>query len=313
MTAALQNESFLLGQFREFYTEVIRLKQYIEANGGMTKKQPGEVEILNDNGDVEGYVTAKLPPLESVLLETLSGREKITSLAVRGTLDTTEQMKSEETPLTLTVWQNLLILFRRNTVQVLRAAGKPTDNYLEAQYVMAAFADDVFIHLEWEGRHAWMSNLMESALFQSHNAGEKFFQRLDRLLRDHDPSKKGLAAVYLSALSLGFRGKYYGLNDHGKLRRYRRELFDFIFRQPVDLLNESKIAFPDSYLQNVRQEKRKKLTNPRVWLAVLGLVIFAYLAVSHGLWMNLTKRLEAGNREIVEIEKRLDSLPPPEH
>src|SRR5688572_15839194 len=112
MTAALQNESFLLGQFREFYTEVIRLKQYIEANGGMTKKQPGEVEILNDNGDVEGYVTAKLPPLESVLLETLSGREKITSLAVRGTLDTTEQMKSEETPLTLTVWQNLLILFR---------------------------------------------------------------------------------------------------------------------------------------------------------------------------------------------------------
>jgi len=313
MTPTQQNESFLLGQFREFYTEVIRLKQYIEANGGMVRKEPEPAELLEDNGNGHGYVTAKLPQLDLALLETLSGSEKITALAVRGTLDTSEQMKGEETPLTLMVWQNLIALFRRNTVQVLRAAGKPTDNYLEAQYVMAAFADDIFIHLEWEGRQAWMSNLMEATLFQSHIAGEKFFQRLDRLLRDHDPAKKGLAAVYLSALSLGFRGKYYGLNDHGKLRRYRRELFDFIFRQPVDLLNESKVAFPDSYLQNVRKEKRKKLTNPRVWLTVLGLVIFAYLAVSHGLWLNLTKRLEAGNQQIIEIERRLDSLPPPEH
>lgn len=314
MTATQQNESFLLGQFRDFYTEVIRLKELIEANGGMTRKDaaPAEPVALLVNGPGHG-VTAKLPTLDPALLETLSGREKITSLAVRGTLDSTEEMKGEETPLTLMVWQNLIALFRRNTVQILRAAGKPTDNYLEAQYVMAAFADDIFIHLEWEGRRAWMSNLLESALFQSHIAGEKVFQQLDRLLRDHDPAKKSLAAVYLSALSLGFRGKYHGLNDHGKLRRYRRELFDFIFRQPVDLLNESKIAFPDSYLQNVRQEKRKKLTNPRVWLAVLSLVLIAYLATAHGLWLNLTSRLEAANDRIVEIQRRLDSLPPPEH
>lgn len=317
MTATQQNESFLLGQFRDFYTEVIRLKQLIEENGGMTRKDAtpaepvGAIALVPGNG--QGNVTAKLPPLDPALLETLSGREKITSLAVRGTLDSTEEMRGEETPLTLMVWQNLIALFRRNTVQILRAAGKPTDNYLEAQYVMAAFADDIFIHLEWEGRRAWMSNLLESALFQSHIAGEKVFQSLDRLLRDHDPAKKSLAAVYLSALSLGFRGKYHGLNDHGKLRRYRRELFDFIFRQPVDLLNESKIAFPDSYLQNVRQEKRKKLTNPRVWLAVLAFVLIAYLAVAHGLWLNLTSRLEAANDRIVEIQKRLDSLPPPEH
>lgn len=314
MTATQQNESFLLGQFRDFYTEVIRLKQLIETSGGMTKQaEPAEPVAENGHGNGHGRGTAKLPSLDAVLLETLSGREKITSLAVRGTLDTSEEMRGEETPLTLLVWQNLIALFRRNTVQILRAAGKPTDNYLEAQYVMAAFADDIFIHLEWEGRKAWMSNLLESTLFQSHIAGEKVFSQLDRLLRDHDPAKKSLAAVYLSALSLGFRGKYHGLNDHGKLRRYRRELFDFIFHQPVDLLNESKVAFPDSYLQNVRKEKRKKLTNPRVWLAVLGVVIFTYLVVSHGLWLNLTKRLEGANNQIVEIEKRLDSLPPPEN
>ena len=311
MTAMQQNESFLLAQFRDFYTEVIRLKQMIETSGGMSREEVA----LSDaplGGNAYGKVTAKLPPLE--LHDTLSGSEKITSLAVRGSLDaldSDDEPQGELTSLTLLVWQNMIALFRRNGIQILRAAGKPTDNYLEAQYVMAAFADDVFIHLNWEGRRAWTSNLLESALFQSHIAGEKVFDKLDRLLRHRDPANKSLAAVYLSALSLGFRGKYHGLNDHGKLRRYRRDLYDFIFNKPADLTNESKVAFPDSYVQNVRQEKRKKLTNPRVWLAVLGVVILTYVAASHGIWRNLTSRLERANNEIVEIEKRLDSLPPP--
>jgi type VI protein secretion system component VasF len=91
-----------------------------------------------------------------------------------------------------------------------------------------------------------------------------FFDKLDRLLRDRDPADKSLAAVYLTALSLGFSGKYHGLNDHGRLRRYRQELFAFVFRQPQDLKGEAKIAFPDSYVKNLREEKRRKLTNPRV-------------------------------------------------
>jgi type VI secretion system protein ImpK len=309
MTAMQQNESFLLAQFRDFYTEVIRLKEMIQTSGGMS---PVELApAIPPAGNGANGNTAKLPPLDPALLETLSGSEKITSLAVRGSLDSTTEPHDELTSLTQLVWQNLIALFRRNGIQILRAAGKPTDNYLEAQYVMAAFADDIFIHLNWEGRRAWTSNLLESALFQSHIAGEKVFEKLDRLLRHRDPANKSLAAVYLSALSLGFRGKYHGLNDHGKLRRYRRDLFDFIFNKPADLLHEAKVAFPDSYVQNVRKEKRKKLTNPRVWLAVLGIVFLTYLTASHGIWLNLTSRLEKANNEIVEIEKRLDSLPPP--
>jgi len=40
---------------------------------------------------------------------------------------------------------------------------------------MAAFADEVFIHMDWEGKRAWTSNLLESTLFHSHVAGERFF------------------------------------------------------------------------------------------------------------------------------------------
>jgi type VI secretion system protein ImpK len=308
MSVSIANESFLLTQFREFYTEVINLKQLIENSGGMSRVEAAPTEeTLAPSGN--GNVTAKLPPLETVALRTLSGSENITSLAIRGAVDSTGQL--DQTKLTRLVWQNLITLFRRNAVQIMRAAGNPTDNYFEAQYVMAAFADEIFIHLDWEGKRAWTSNLLETALFQTHVAGETFFDKLDQLLRERDPAQKSLAAIYLSALSLGFRGKYHGLNDHGKLRRYRQELFAFVFRQPPDLINESRVAFPDSYVQNLKKEKRKKLTNPRVWLLVFGLMLVSYVAASHGVWLSLTSRLESVNKRIVEIESRLDQNQPP--
>lgn len=318
MTLSQQNEAFLLGQFRDFYTEVIKLKQFIRNQGGMTAQTvavsetaAGENDHTNGNGNGHGKITAQLPRVDPSMLETLSGSEKITSLAVRGTIDGQRGPSAEQTRLTRIVWQSLVELFRRNAVQILRAAGKPTDNYFEAQYVMAVFADDIFIHLDWEGNRVWPSSLLETALFEKHLGGEEFFEKLDRLLRDRDPADRSLAAVYLNALSLGFRGKYYGVNDHGKLRRYRHELYMFIFRQPSDLVHEKKVAFPDTYVQTVRKEKTKKLINPRVWLAVLGVVLVTYLTVSHGIWMKLTSRIEQANRQIVELEKRLDSLPPP--
>jgi type VI secretion system protein ImpK len=313
MTVSQTNESFLLGQFREFYTEVIRLKELVRNSGGMSREAVAIAEthadVTADAIDLVG--TGPLPKIDPAMLQTLSGSEQITALALRGDVDTPPEESADETRLTLAVRQSLMLVFRRNAVQILRAAGKPTDNYFEAQYVMAAFADDVFINLDWEGKRAWTSNLLEAALFHSHVAGERFFEKLDRLLRERDPADKSLAAVYLNALSLGFRGKYSGVNDHGKLRRYRNELFAFIFRQPADLVNDSKVAFPESYLQSLRPEKSKKMMNPRVWLAVLGVVLFAYIAVSHGLWMKLTSRIEQANKQIVELERRLDSLPPP--
>ena len=311
MSANIANESFLLSQFRDFYTEVIHLKQLIENSGGMSQPETiAPEESGNGLGQAgNGNVTAKLPPLDTVALRTLSGSENITSLAIRGAVDSTGQLN--QTKLTRLVWQNLIALFRRNAVQIMRAAGNPTDNYFEAQYVMAAFADEIFIHLDWEGKRAWTSNLLETALFQSHVAGETFFDRLDQLLRDRDPAQKSLAAVYFAALSLGFRGKYHGLNDHGKLRRYRQELFAFVFRQPPDLMNEKKVAFPDTYVKNLRKEERKKLTNPRVWLVVFAAIVVMYVAGSHGVWLSLTSRLESVNKQIVEIEKRLETMPPP--
>jgi len=97
MSVIIANESFLLTQFREFYTEVINLKQLIENSGGMSQPQTATPEV-SVVPDVNDKVTAKLPPLDAAGLQTLSGSENITSLAIRGAVDSSSQVN--ETKLT---------------------------------------------------------------------------------------------------------------------------------------------------------------------------------------------------------------------
>ena len=298
------NESFLVSQFREFYTEVIRLKREVK---GVVYVAPAENGAGNGNGDaVEKGTRIYLPEVQPVMIGALPDAGKSQSLTLRtapqGVADYLYAPPlSEHTEMSLRVWRSLLEIFRRNTMQVLRVSGGPTQTYYEAQYVMAVFADDVFIHLDWEGKWAWTSNLLETTLFHSHVAGQRFFDNLDRLLRDCDPAERSLGAVYLTALSLGFRGKYHGEDDHGRLRKYRQKLFEFVFQRSSALEDELKLAFPDAYIETVRREK-KKLTNPRLWVGLLCLVILGYLAVSQGVWWTLTADLK---NEIEEIGKRL--------
>jgi len=141
MTASQPNESFLLGQFRDFYTEVIQLKELIKNSAGTSAEIVQATEPVapmgngNGNGDVKGVgnATGPLPRIDPVMLETLSGSEKITSLAVLGSVDTPSQPTAGQSKLALLVWQRLIDMFRKNAVQILRAACKPTENYFEAQ------------------------------------------------------------------------------------------------------------------------------------------------------------------------------------
>jgi type VI secretion system protein ImpK len=308
------NEPFLVAQFREFYAEVIRLKHLIKSSAWVS---PGPASGHNGNGSrVETGTWVYYPELDRVAVGSVADTPDSTTLTIRRTKQLSvedypanQPPLSDQTRMGLLVWQSLMSLFRRNALPLQHFERIHARSYFEAQYVMAAFADEVFIHMDWEGRQAWTSNLLESTLFQTHAAGEVFFEKLDQLLSERDPAFKSLASVYLTALSLGFRGKYHGVNDHGRLRHYRRELFAFAFSEQTDLTSESKIAFPDAYVQSLRKEAKRKLTNPRLWVGVLGIVFLSYLVVSHGIWLNLTSRLERTNSQIVETEQRLNSTP----
>lgn len=163
--------------------------------------------------------------------------------------------------------------------------------YREAQYVMAALADEVLLHGDaWTGREHWLDNLLEMSLFGTRVAGERVFQRLDVLLAGPPQQEYELLSVYLAALSLGFRGRYHRPQDEPVRRRYRQGLADRLadaagYDGPAPLL------CPTAYTATVTEGREVRLPHLRPWLYGLLIVLALHTAVAHGIWFVRTYRL----------------------
>jgi type VI secretion system protein ImpK len=255
MNTVAQAESLLLTQFREFYQEVIRLKQLVKHNSWT----PG-AEWLSDQDQVP------------------SGSANV-------------------------VWQRLVSVLERQALTP-RWTGNDygAELYREAQYVMAALADETFLHLDWDGKELWKSNLLESKLFHTHVAGEAFFQKVEHVLQSRDAVYADLAMVYLLALGLGFCGKYRGLDGAQQLDRYRRRLFAFICQRNPDLRHQARHLCPQTYAYILDRGEEARLPDPRKWMAALAVLILTWGAVAHALWIHLTADMVAVIQQILTLQ-----------
>ena len=308
-------DTFLLAPFREFYREVIRLKRMVKSGAWVSSAgADAGGEDFNLSKGTWVYYPNFVPAGAGLEPEPEAGSELVPLRDAppwaapdrRREVLRAELLPPGEPPapadyikVSIFVWQQLLSLFERQEAYAWRYGGTyGVEFYKKAQYVMVALADEIFLHTEWEGRKVWVSHLLETKIFGTHVAGELFFERLNRLLRDRDPVYRDLGAVYLMALSLGFQGKFRGGDDRGALADYRRQLFTFVFRQEPDLKNESRHLFPETYCHTLREEEKKRLPNPRAWLFLLGFVVLAYVLLTHGLWLKLTVPLGEANERI---------------
>jgi type VI secretion system protein ImpK len=163
--------------------------------------------------------------------------------------------------------------------------------FREAQYVMAAMADEVFLTMDWEGRESWQSNLVETRLFGTHAAGQVFFEKLERLLDSRDPAHSEVGVLYLLALALGFRGKYRGQEDGGAIDRYKRKLFSFVARRDPDLYRSARRLFPLTYAHTLDQGKSRLLPSSLKWWLLAGFIFILLLILQHGIWVGMTTEL----------------------
>ncbi|PYP93574.1 MAG: hypothetical protein DMG65_00370 [Candidatus Angelobacter sp. Gp1-AA117] len=185
------------------------------------------------------------------------------------------------------IWQKLLSLLEAQAERASRSGGAfGFEVYREAQYVMAALADEFFLNENWRGKQTWP--LLENRLFRSTAAGEVFFRKLDLLLLQRDPVYVDLAAVYFFALSLGFQGKYRGNDPQNQIDHYKRQLFAMIFRMNPELLQGNRHLFRQTYAHTLAEGKAGKLPHPRTWWLVLAAIMLVWFAVSHALYMHVT-------------------------
>ncbi len=203
------------------------------------------------------------------------------------------------------VAERITVVMEQQSILAGRRGVDYTGFYRQAEYVMAALADEILLHhLEWPGKNVWNNHLIEYRLFKTRVAGEVFFERLDRLLQTPDPLYKDLATVYLLAIMLGFRGKYWGGNDQGKIAFYRRQLFTFIYHGQPELKKETKKLFPEAYLHTVEEGAGRKVPQVKIWYFVLAVLIVGYFFVSRSIWLRHTTDLETTTRRIELLQQQ---------
>lgn len=203
----------------------------------------------------------------------------------------------------LSVRQRLQTLLEKQAAEAASRQGDlGTTMFREAQYIMAALADEIFLTLEWEGRAAWSSNLLETKMFGTHVAGERLFDRIEQLLTDRDAAHREIEVVYLLALSLGFEGRYRG-SSGTELARLRRGLHELVSPHQPSVMRGERHLFPQSYMHTLDRSEPIRLPNIGRWSAALAVVFMLYLAVAHVAWLDVTADLRDMNATIARISR----------
>lgn len=255
--------NFLLEQFREFYATCLRLKQEIEekAARAAAQEEDDDPQVVSEE-DID-------VPLA------LSDEGEGAAAAVQAQTPEAEARRIQDELLALVQGQAQAVMRRGDEREARR--------YREVQYVMAALADEVFLNVNWEGREYWAANLLEQSLFHTHDAGTRFFTNLEELLKGRDPTRAEVAAAYLLALSLGFRGRYQDIESQPRLENFRHQLFALLFQRNAGLAEDAQL-YPQTYAHTLAGKQVQWLPVLRPWLLAMGGVVLGYLVLSHAIW-----------------------------
>ncbi len=280
---AAPENSILLMQFRQFASELIRLKQLVE------QKYPPD-------GTVDVPVGNTAPMAAPAIADV--GGEDITSSPAPVSCGAGEETESEK------IRQSLLGILGQQSVRVQELGGTYGYGlYREAEYVMAALADEIMLTAQWSGRARWQ--LLEEELFHSHASGDLFFRKLDHLLSGDTHSSAELAMIYFQALALDFRGRYRGDDPNKSIERYRRRLYNHIYQQaPED--QPPYPHFSQNYQIEIDDEAGRRIPSPHMWWLVLGGIVAVWLVASTLLWQKISDTMQ---RHIRSAEKYSLSSP----
>ena len=201
---------------------------------------------------------------------------------------------------------SLKTLIDRQALSAPRFGGEfAAQYYREAQFVMVALADEIFLHTKWLGNKYWEDHILENQIFQTHTAGENFFKNLDEFLKRRDPVRADIAYIYLMAIGLGFLGKYRDKDDKGQLAHYRRQLYVFINHEEPHLQDKKHPLILSAYANTLKGNAPKKLHDFRPWF-IAFLILFAGMMMgSYQIWYSYTQDLFNDSAKIMQLHNEI--------
>ncbi len=131
-----------------------------------------------------------------------------------------------------------------------RKGGVSPDDYDAARFAVCAWVDEVVLSSPWQFRDRWQREQLQRIFYNTADAGEQFFDRLNELGFQHQDVRE----VYYLCMSLGFMGKYIHQGDEFLLEKVREANLKWLLGSSAGLPSLDRIdLFPEAYPQGQAQ------------------------------------------------------------
>jgi type VI secretion system protein ImpK len=153
------------------------------------------------------------------------------------------------------------------------------DDYDLARFAVCAWVDESLIGSSWSDKGQWLKEPLQRIYYQTSDAGELFFQRLNTL----GPHQQHVREVYYLCLALGFSGQYCNEGDEFLIDQLKISNLKLLTGSSVGLPSLSREdLFPDAYpgpidveLPQTKAEKKFSLLT----LASVGVPFILFLVL----------------------------------
>lgn len=152
------------------------------------------------------------------------------------------------------------------------------EDYQLARFAVFAWVDETFLASQWEGCRQWQHEQLQRRYFQTADAGELFFEKLNTI----GPHQQEVREVYYLCLSLGFAGQYCQEGDDFMLEQLRLSNLKVLTASSmgVPTLDNERLfprAYPINREDDTAQPQKQRWSRFTIMCAVFPLVLYGLL------------------------------------
>ncbi len=154
------------------------------------------------------------------------------------------------------------------------------EDYDQARFAVFAWIDEAIMRSKWDGKMLWQREQLQRVYFQTTDAGEVFFERLNTLgLHQRD-----VREIYYLCLAMGFTGQYCNEGDDYLLDQLKGSNLKLLTGSSVGIPSlDKRDLFPEAYPVEsegdapLRERRRFSPFTLLCIFAPVGLYVILYL------------------------------------
>lgn len=173
------------------------------------------------------------------------------------------------------------------TESTMRREGLGAEEYNEARFAVCAWVDEALLSSAWAGKNEWQRDSLQRKYFQTADAGQEFFERLNNLGQQMRDARE----IYYLCLAMGFKGRYHQEGDTPLLEQLKTSNLKFLLGSSVGLpaLDRTEL-FPEAYpiegVELATPARKGIFTAASITALIAPLVLFGGLFLIYSFILN---------------------------